>query len=233
MIFFTMKVALMVAAGKGQRMGSDKLWLELDGLPVVAHTWRHLDQAASVDQVVLVVRNESRASFEALGGRLGLRKPYTFVDGGAERQDSVWAGLQSCPSGTQWVAIQDAARPCTSSALIDTCFQAAERHGAVVAAHRVADTLKRVDDGDRIEETVNREGLWAVQTPQVFSMELIVRALTRVRSDGRVLTDDTAACEHAGIPVWVVESAQPNPKVTYPSDLPFVSWLLAKEKGQA
>ena len=175
MIFFTMKVALMVAAGKGQRMGSDKLWLELDGLPVVAHTWRHLDQAASVDQVVLVVRNESRASFEALGGRLGLRKPYTFVDGGAERQDSVWAGLQSCPSGTQWVAIQDAARPCTSSALIDTCFQAAERHGAVVAAHRVADTLKRVDDGDRIEETVNREGLWAMQTPQVFSMELIVR----------------------------------------------------------
>jgi len=64
-------------------------------------------------------------------------------------------------------------------------------------------------------------------------MELIVRALTRVRSDGRVLTDDTAACEHAGIPVWVVESDQPNPKVTYPSDLPFVSWLLAKEKGQA
>ena len=185
MIFFTMKVALMVAAGKGQRMGSDKLWLELDGLPVVAHTWRHLDQAASVDQVVLVVRNESRASFEALGGRLGLRKPYTFVDGGAERQDSVWAGLQACPSDTQWVAIQDAARPCTSSALIDACFQAAERHGAVVAAHRVADTLKRVDDGDRIEETVNREGLWAVQTPQVFSMELIVRALTRVRSDGR------------------------------------------------
>ncbi|MEC7199658.1 MAG: 2-C-methyl-D-erythritol 4-phosphate cytidylyltransferase, partial [Verrucomicrobiota bacterium] len=111
-----MKVALMVAAGKGQRMGSDKLWLELDGLPVVAHTWRHLDQAASVDQVVLVVRNESRASFEALGGGLGLRKPYTFVDGGAERQDSVWAGLQSCPSGTQWVAIQDAARPCTSTA---------------------------------------------------------------------------------------------------------------------
>ena len=89
MIFLTMKVALMVAAGKGQRMGSDKLWLELDGLPVVAHTWRHLDQAASVDQVVLVVRNESRASFEALGGRLGLRKPYTFADGGAERQDSV------------------------------------------------------------------------------------------------------------------------------------------------
>jgi len=233
MIFLTMKVALMVAAGKGQRMGSDKIWLELGGLPVVAHTWRHLDQAASVDQVVLVVRNESRATFEALGKRLGLRKPYTFVDGGAERQDSVWAGLQGCPSSTQWVAIQDAARPCTSSALIDACFQAAERYGAVVAAHRVADTLKRVNDGARIEETVNREGLWAVQTPQVFSMKLIVRALTRVRSEGRVLTDDTAACELAGIPVWVLESSQPNPKVTYPSDLPFVSWLLAKEKRQA
>jgi len=233
MIFLTMKVALMVAAGKGQRMGSDKLWLELDGLPVVGYTWGHLDQAASVDQVVLVVRNESRSAFVALGERLGVKKPYMFVQGGDERQDSVWAGLQSCPGDTQWVTIQDAARPCTSSALIDACFQAAERHGAVVAAHRVTDTLKRVDHGDRIEETVNREGLWAVQTPQVFSMELILKALTRVRSEGLVLTDDTAACEYAGIPVWVVESDQPNPKVTYPSDLPFVSWLLAKEKGQA
>ena len=146
-----MKVALMVAAGKGQRMGSDKLWLELDGLPVVAHTWRHLDQAASVDQVVLVVRNESRASLEALGGRLGLRKPtlsLTGVPSVGIRCGQDCKPVRATPSGWRFRTPLGPAPPVL---LIDACFQAAQRHGAVVAAHRAADTLKRVDDGDRLK----------------------------------------------------------------------------------
>jgi len=167
-----------------------------------------------------------------LAPQLGLNKPFKLVEGGQERQDSVWSGLNACPSGTRWVAIADAARPCTASQLIEDCYRQAQAHGAVVAASRVTDTLKRVTDSE-ISDTVDRDGLWAVQTPQVFSFELIFKALEQVRGSGYSFTDDTAACQHVGIPVRVVESGAPNPKVTFPSDLPYVRWLLANPTEDA
>jgi 2-C-methyl-D-erythritol 4-phosphate cytidylyltransferase len=227
-----MKVAMLVAAGTGTRMGTDKLWLNVDGLPIVGHAWRRYDGSSEVDAIVLVIRPEKREAFEALAPQLGLNKPFKLVEGGQERQDSVWSGLNACPSGTRWVAIADAARPCTASQLIEDCYRQAQAHGAVVAASRVTDTLKRVTDSE-ISDTVDRDGLWAVQTPQVFSFELIFKALEQVRGSGYSFTDDTAACQHVGIPVRVVESGAPNPKVTFPGDLPYVRWLLANPTEDA
>jgi len=208
-------------------MGTDKLWLDLQGTPVVGHTWRRFDQSPAVDRVVLVIRDERRDAFQALAKQLQVRKEFELVEGGKERQDSVWNGLMACPKDCSLVAIQDAARPCTDADHIQTCYDEAAKHGAVVAGAKVTDTLKRVDEALTVEGTVDREGLWSVQTPQVFQYEVICRALEHVRREGRIVTDDTAACEAIGFPVKIIPGEHPNPKVTYPGDLPYISWLLA------
>jgi 2-C-methyl-D-erythritol 4-phosphate cytidylyltransferase len=223
-----MTVALIVAAGKGTRMGPgmDKLFLELNGMPVVAHTWRTFDKASAIEEIVMVVRDGMQAEFEKLAERFSLKKKCRFVPGGKERQDSVWNGLEALPSGTDTVAIQDAARPCTTTALIDSTIQAAKETGAAVAAQHVTDTIKESSNGKLIERTIDRSRLWSVQTPQTFRVDVIRRALGEVRRRGLIVTDDTAACELIAQPVRLVVSTQPNPKVTRPEDLPYIEHLL-------
>ena len=165
-------------------------------------------------------------AFQDLAERYQLRKAFRFALGGAERQDSVWNGLQSLDAGTSLVAIQDGARPCTPEELIEATLKAAQETGAAVAAQRVSDTVKQSDDGRTISRHLDRSRLWAVQTPQSFQVETITRALAAVRQKGLSVTDDTAACELIGQAVRLVEWSRPNPKVTLPSDLPYVELLL-------
>jgi 2-C-methyl-D-erythritol 4-phosphate cytidylyltransferase len=129
-------------------------------------------------------------------------------------------------SKTEIVAIQDAARPCTSGELIAATIAAARETGAAVAAQPVADTFKESDDGKMISRTLDRSRLWSVQTPQTFRVEIIRRAISAARERKMVFTDDTAACELIGQPVRLVKSDSPNPKVTLPGDLPLVEALL-------
>jgi 2-C-methyl-D-erythritol 4-phosphate cytidylyltransferase len=220
--------AIIVAAGKGTRMGPnvDKLFLELDGCPIVAHTWRRFDEAGCIDEIVMVVRDGMQPALRELAERHRFRKKLTLVVGGKERQDSVWNGLAALSPGAEIVAIQDAARPCTSQALIAATVAAARETGAAVAAQAVTDTIKESRDGKLIERTLDRSRLWAVQTPQTFRVEIIRRALSEVRQKGLLVTDDTAACELIGQPVRLVVSAEPNPKVTRPEDLPYLEALL-------
>ena len=223
-----MTVALIVAAGKGTRMGPgmDKLFLELNGMPVVAHTWRTFDKAGAIGEIVMVVRDGMQAEFEKLAERFSLNKKCRFIPGGKERQDSVWNGLEALPPDSDIVAIQDAARPCTTTALIEATIEAAKETGAAVAAQHVTDTIKESSDGKLIERTIDRSRLWSVQTPQTFRVEVIRRALGEVRRRGLIITDDTAACELICQPVRLVVSTQPNPKVTRPEDLPYIEHLL-------
>jgi 2-C-methyl-D-erythritol 4-phosphate cytidylyltransferase len=224
---------VIVAAGQGRRMGPgiDKLFLEAAGRPVIAHTWLRFDRAASVDEVVLVVRAGMEPSFAELAASLALRKPWRLVAGGAERQDSVWNGLAALAAGCELVAIHDGARPCVSAELIAATFDAARATGASVAAQRVTDTIKESADGSVITRHPDRARLWAVQTPQTFRVEVIRRALSEVRRRGLAVTDDTAACELIGQPVRLVESAEPNPKVTTPADLPVIALRLQALQG--
>ena len=223
-----MTAAIIVAAGKGTRMGPnvDKLWLEVAGQPVIAHTWKQFNDADCIGRIILVVRGGMQANFSALAEKFHFKKAFQLVAGGAERQDSVWNGLEALPPETEIVAIQDAARPCTTAALIADTIAAAREMGAAVAAHPVADTIKESADGQVISRTVDRSKLWAVQTPQTFRVEVIRRAITSAREHQLVLTDDTAACELIGQPVCLVKSTSPNPKVTVPADLPLIESLL-------
>jgi 2-C-methyl-D-erythritol 4-phosphate cytidylyltransferase len=223
-----MNAAIIVAAGKGTRMGAkvDKLWLEVAGRPVVAHTWQQFNDAASIHEIIVVVREGLAGHFTDLAEKFDFVKPYRLVVGGAERQDSVWNGLAALGPKAEIVAIQDGARPCTTAELIAETIAAARETGAAVAAQPVADTLKETADGKLISRTVDRSKLWAVQTPLTFRVEIIRRAIREARAKNLVLTDDTAACELIGQPVRLVRSATPNPKVTVPADLPFIESLL-------
>jgi len=220
--------AIIVAAGRGTRMGPniDKLFLEVSGAPVVAHTWERFDDAESIDEIVLVIREGMKSAFEELAATLELQKPYRFATGGKERQDSVWNGLQAIALAAELVAIQDAARPCTPLDLIEATLEAARETGAAVAAQRVSDTIKESDDGRIVARHLDRSRLWAVQTPQAFHPAILRKALSAVREKGLLVTDDTAACEYIGQPVRLVESSKPNPKVTVPADLHYIELLL-------
>jgi len=220
--------AILVAAGKGTRMGAgvDKLFLEVAGRPVMAHTWQRFDDAKCIGEIILVVRQEMQETVSQLTEKYHFQKPFHIVVGGAERQDSVWNGLQALSPASEIVAIQDAARPCTDGELIAATVKAAEESGAAVAAQPVTDTLKESADGRFIQRTLDRSRLWSVQTPQTFRVEVIRRALTEVRRRGLIFTDDTAACELIGQPVRLVSSVAPNPKVTVAGDLPLVETLL-------
>jgi 2-C-methyl-D-erythritol 4-phosphate cytidylyltransferase len=216
--------AIIVAAGKGTRMGPtvDKLWLEVAGRPVIAHTWKTFNDAPIIEEIILVVRAGMEAHFLELAGQCAFQKPFRLVSGGVERQDSVWNGLTALSPKAQIVAIQDAARPCTSGELIVETVAAARETGAAVAAQPVADTIKETADGKTISRTLDRSKLWSVQTPQTFRVDLIRRAIAAARQQNLLLTDDTAACELIGQAVCLVKSQLPNPKVTVPGDLPFI-----------
>ncbi len=220
--------AIIVAAGRGTRMGPniDKLFLEVAGRSVIAHTWARFEAAEDVDEIVLVVRAGLESEFDEMREKFGFKKSYRFAEGGPERQDSVWNGIQAIEAGSQILAIHDGARPCVSAELISDCVKAARDFGAAVAAQRVTDTIKESEDGIAISRTVDRLKLWSVQTPQVFRVDVIRRAIATARERGLNLTDDTAACELIGQPVRLVESKRPNPKVTVPADLPFIEALL-------
>ena len=223
-----MTSAIIVAAGKGTRMGpaQDKLFLEIAGKPVVVHTWERFSRAECIDDIILVVRDGMQSAFQELAEKFRLGKRFRLVAGGAERQDSVWNGLKAAGEETDIVVIQDAARPCTSQRLIADTVTMARENGAAVAAQPVTDTIKESVDGKSVTRTLDRSRLWSVQTPQTFHIEIIRRALSEVRKRGLLITDDTAACELIGQPVRLVASAEPNPKVTRPEDLPYVEMLL-------
>jgi 2-C-methyl-D-erythritol 4-phosphate cytidylyltransferase len=225
-----MTSAIIVAAGKGTRMGADvdKLFLPVAGRPLVAHTWERFDTSPDIDEIVLVVRGGMEETFRNLAAEYAFKKPFRLAPGGKERQDSVWNGLQVASPKADIIAIHDGARPCTSGELIREIITAAREAGAAVAAHRVTDTIKESDDGAFVSRTVDRSRLWAVQTPQAFRHDVIRRALEIVRQNNALVTDDTAACELIGQPVKLIEGKTPNPKATSPADVPYIEMLLQR-----
>ena len=206
----------------------DKMFLDIAGLPLLGHTWRRFDLFTEADEIILVTRDDTRPLLEDLAKRIDAQKPWQLVAGGVERQDSVWNGVNATTAESEIIAIQDGARPCTPLAAIQLALVTAREMGAAVLARRLADTLKRGDGEGQIVGTVDRENLWAVQTPQVFRREIILAALAKVRDEGLSITDDTAACEALGQSVKLVECDQPNPKATTPADLPYIESLLAE-----
>ena len=210
---------VIVAAGSARRMeGIDKVLAKLGELPVLVHTFYAFQDCPLVGEIVVVTREDLLVEVGRLCKEYGLDKVKKVIVGGAERINSVRAGLSEISPEAELVAIHDGARPLvTQKILTDTIRRAAET-GAAVPAIPVIDTIKRVEDGFTVE-TVDRSQLRAMQTPQIFDMGLIKAALEKALEDGENLTDDCAAVERLGMKVALTEGSRENIKITTPFDL--------------
>ena len=216
-----MKVsAIIPAAGMGIRMGSDvpKQFLLLDGKPILHHTLSAFNQCSIVDEIILVVSEKevTKAQQEIQGSHPKVTK---IIAGGKERQDSVGNGVQSLDSDTDIVVIHDGVRPFISPDLIRETVEAARDFGSAITAIPVSDTIKKVNVEGRVERTVDRGGLWRVQTPQTFQVSLLKEAFEKARSDNFYGTDESSLIEHLGKEVKVIPGSEFNIKITRSEDL--------------
>jgi len=216
--------AILLAAGSGTRMHgavADKVLAPLGGRPVFSHSAAAFLESAVIDYYVVVYRDQR----QMLELSAFAPTPATFVKGGRERQDSVAHALAALPPDIAHVFIHDCARPFVRAEQLVALHKIVRREHAVVLAHRVTDTIKLHHESGRLG-ILDRDRLWAMETPQVFRRDLIVSAYDRARARGVRLTDDASAVELIRHPVALLENAHPNPKLTTPADLPWFECLL-------
>lgn len=220
-----MNTAIIVAAGKSERMGTcvDKAFLSLGSKPIIAWSLLAFEACTDIDQIILVVRKEQLLAAKSVTQMFGISKLHAIVQGAGKRQDSVIAGMAQMDPDTRLVIVHDGARPCVTSALISETVKCAKRNGSGVAASRIWDTLKYVERGTTVDHTVDRSKIWAVQTPQAFTTELLKKAYQEVTLKKETVTDEASAVEMIGESVRLVEWPYPNIKITTVEDLPLAA----------
>lgn len=226
-------VAIIVAAGQGVRMGAGerKQFLQIRGRPVLAHTLGSFEECQEVDEVILVVPGgEVDFVSKEVVNRFGFLKVVRVISGGDERYDSVYRGLDAITGGCQIVVIHDGVRPLVTPDLIGRSVNSCLEWGAAVVAVPPRETIK-VGDGNHVLTTLDRDGLWIVQTPQTFRYNLIVEAYRRAYSDRRYGTDDASFVERLGVKVRIVRGSYDNIKITTPVDLIMAEDIL-KRRGK-
>lgn len=220
--------AVIVAAGSASRMGGiDKVMAPVQGEPMICRTVRAFQQTDAIREIVIVTRQD-------LLGRIAELcqdddKVKAVVVGGSSRQESVWRGLSALSDKVELAAIQDGARPLVTPMLIDRVVRAAHSYGAAAPGIPVKDTIKTVAGGV-VRQTLDRAALQAIQTPQVFDVDLLRGALTKAAADQAQVTDDCSAVERLGMSVKIVEGDEQNIKITTPLDLKIAQLLLEERK---
>jgi 2-C-methyl-D-erythritol 4-phosphate cytidylyltransferase len=214
-----MTSAIIVAAGSSRRMGFNKLLALLSGVPVLRRTLGEFQACPEVGEIIVVGGDEVREQVAQWQQAGGLSKLVALIPGGAERHLSVWAGMQACSAGSDIIAVHDGARPLITPEQISKCIAAAREQQAVACARPMTETIKRVDAEGRITESLDRTGVWVMETPQVFTKTLLTQAYEAVIRDGAQVTDEVSAVQHIGVTVFVAENTAPNPKITFPADL--------------
>lgn len=225
---------IVVAAGRGTRMGTDvsKQYLPLLGKPVLVHTLEAFESMDMVHSVVLVIGAGDEARCSEYVRAYGLRKVSAVLTGGAERQASVYHGLQALDPEVEWVMVHDGVRPFITSREAGECLEAAMQYGAAVLAVPVKDTVKIVEPDGRISSTPERSTLWSIQTPQAFRVDELTAAHELASREGFIGTDDAMLLERAGQPVYVVMGSYANIKITTPEDLQWAEFRMKQVKGE-
>lgn len=200
-------------------MGFNKLLALLAGIPVLRRTLGEFQACPDVGEIIVVGGDEVREQVAHWQQAGGLSKLVAVIPGGAERHLSVWAGMQACSPGSDIIAVHDGARPLITPEQISKSIAAARGQKAVACARPMTETIKRVDENGCITESLDRTGVWVMETPQVFSRTLLTQAYEAVIRDGALVTDEVSAVQHIGVSVFVVENTAPNPKITFPADL--------------
>ena len=228
----SISTAVIVAAGKGKRMGTEisKQFLPLCGKEILAHTVEKFEKAACIRDIILVTGGDALQDVRQMAQEYGWKKIISVTEGGKERQDSVFLGLQQVPQDTEIVLIHDGVRPFVTEEILERSIVAAKETGGCVAGVPAKDTIKVCDAEGFAIATPDRSTLRAVQTPQVFDFDLLRGALQKAASDKAAVTDDCSAVERRGMKIRLVAGDERNLKVTTPLDLKIAELLL--EEGQ-
>lgn len=222
--------AVIVAAGNAQRMGADKVMLELGCMPVLARTLLAFQNCDKIDEIIVVTRMEKVEEVASLCKKYGVTKAGKVIRGGKTRMESALAGVSEVRSNAKLITIHDGARPFVTDEVIRRTVDAAAAYMSAVPVIRSTDTLKTIDEDGLIIGSVDREHTVRVQTPQVFNADLIKGALTKAVSDGLTLTDDCSAIEIMGIKTHTVDGDEDNIKLTTPRDIQ-LGELILKTRG--
>lgn len=223
-----MVTAIIVAAGKSERMGggTDKAFLNLGPKPVVAWSLLAYEKNTDIDRIILVVRKDQVTAAKAVARMFGISKLFKVVPGGSRRQDSVQAGLKEVDVDTRIVVVHDGARPCVAQDTISDVIKSARRGVASVTGCRIRDAVKIVEKGSSVSSTVDRSKYWVVQTPQAFPCSMLRKAYAAVEAEKKEVLDDSHAVELAGETVKICETDKPNIKITTPEDLQVATAIL-------
>jgi 2-C-methyl-D-erythritol 4-phosphate cytidylyltransferase len=229
-----MTIAIIPAAGSGVRMGEvrPKQFLDIDGRPILAITLMSFELCKEVDAII-VVTPKADVSYcqEEIIKKYNLTKVVKVVAGGERRQDSVRCGLEATSGNYQWILIHDGVRPIVSKMDIESVIFAAKTHRAVITGLPARETVKEVDDEQKVVCTHDRRRMWLIQTPQLFRYQDIMEAHTKALKEGwQEATDDSQLIERLGIPVKVIKGSERNIKVTTPNDLELARFLLRQDK---
>nr|WP_317284065.1 2-C-methyl-D-erythritol 4-phosphate cytidylyltransferase [uncultured Sellimonas sp.] len=232
-------IAVILAAGQGKRMGTQirKQYLELCSRPVLCYTVKAFEQSDIIDEIILVTgKGEKEYVRTEIVGKYRMHKVSKIIEGGKERYDSVWNALsfieEHYNTEHMMIFIHDGARPFADDEMIRRTYEAAGKYGACVAGMPVKDTIKIVNEEKEAIETPNRQKLWMVQTPQVFTASLIIEAYKKMMEVPHDhVTDDAMAVETMmGYPVKLVEGSYENIKITTPEDMEIAEVFVRRKK---
>ncbi len=224
--------AIIPVAGRGRRLAADmpKQLLDLAGKPVIYRTLEQILQVPQINTgVVVAAPDDIDQMYDLLAQLPGFTQRFRVVAGGSERQDSVYNGLQALVPDTIMVVVHDGVRPLVTPEILRHSIAVAAREGGCVSAVPVKDTIKKVSE-NRIIETVPRENLWQIQTPQAFRYEILLEAHLKAREAEYYGTDEASLVEWSGHPVAVIEGSHRNIKITTPEDLTIARALFEEQK---
>jgi len=221
--------AVIAAAGISVRCeGEDKLFYTINDKPVLAYTIEPFENSSLINDIIIVAHENRIESIGKLCSDYGFKKVSKVMKGGATRLESVINGVYAVSRKTRLIAIHDGARPCIDVETLEKTINKAATHNAAAPGVSITSTVKKVDDG-AITETVNRENLYEIQTPQIFRQEIIKAALTNAVKKSIAVTDDCMAVEMIGFPVYIVEGSRKNIKITDYQDFRIAEALLNEE----
>ncbi len=219
--------AIIPAAGASRRMGGgNKLLMELEGVPVLGRTLLALESCPIIREIIIAASEDNIVTYAELGKALGVTKLTKVVKGGDTRQESVYKAALEADEQAKYLAVHDGARPLVTPEVVENACKGAFLHTCAAAGVKVHDTIKRVDTTDHIAETVDRECLRAMQTPQVADKNLLLAALKSALDQGITVTDECAALELLGARPVITEGSFENIKITTPVDLQFAQAVL-------
>jgi len=216
---------ILVAAGKSERMKKNKIFLDVLGKPMIYYSIKHFEMHENIKEIVIVTKKENKENLESIIKKYNFKKINKIIEGGETRQDSAYKGFKTLDNPLI-VLIHNAANPLVTKKEITDVLKATQKYGAAAIGYQVKDTIKKVNSKNFVIETIIREELWQLQTPQGMKYEIAMQAFDQAYKDNFIGTDDVSLAERIGYKVKLIKGSRENIKITYPEDLKFAETIL-------